>query len=425
MNPKQCVVGFSGGLDTSAIVPWLVERGYEVHAVVVDVGQDEDLAAAQQWARQLGAQSACCVDVTPALSRTVLPYALGLAATYEGYRLGTALTRPLIALAQVQVARQLGATTLVHGATGKGNDQIRFEYAYRSLAPEMTILAPWKVWAMSGRQDLVEYLQSRGINRFPAKKEYSLDENLWHLSVEGSALENPSGELNVEQVLAAVKERFAGGDQGRSGPEQLQITFEKGTPVAVNGEAWSLLELISQLNRWYRGASWAWDLIIENRFTGIKSRGLYINPAARLLHTAADALARCALSKPLYDQYVRLGHEYASLLYRGEYFSAQRQVVEAAADSVLSRMSGTVTLRLQPQIHAMRIDCPGALFTEQLATFEKSSYAHADAGGFIRLSWLANIGQPFQGETDDDLNLMETGCTTPSTVCTTEPLSVG
>ncbi len=396
---KNCVLAYSGGLDTTAIVVWLREQGYDVHAVLVDVGQEEDVTALCEKALRLGAKTAVARDARPLMCNAILPYAAGLAATYEGtYRLGTALARPFIALEQVRRARELGGATLAHGATGKGNDQIRFEFAYRSLAPEMPVVAPWKIWDLSGRKDLIDYIRAHGIeDDFELTKTYSMDENLWHLSVEGGALEDPAADVDVDEVLAAVASRFAGGvSTACSVPhaaKKTTIQFDRGVPVALDGAAMEMGELISTLNHRYRAAPWAWDLVIENRFTGIKSRGLYINPAAKLLHTAADALARTCLNKPLYDHYCQLGRDYGATIYRGEYFSDQRVVLERAADAVMTHLTGAVTVDLSHSPYVAKIDAPRAIFSQRLATFEQSTFSHKDAGGFIRLAWLTAVGR--------------------------------
>jgi argininosuccinate synthase len=393
---KSCVLAYSGGLDTSAIVPWLRERGYEVHALLVDVGQAEDLFGLCDRALAMGAATATVRDARQAMADGVLGTSVALASTYEGnYRLGTALARPFIALEQVKLARELGASVLAHGATGKGNDQIRFEFAYRTLAPDCEIVAPWKSWSFRGREDLVAYLDGIGAPvQFDATKELSLDENLWHLSVEGGALEDPTAALNVEYFLAAVQGRFFADRPADPGDDLVTVEFEEGLPASVDGEPMGLLDLIGDLNARFRHADWAWDLVLENRFTGIKSRGLYINPAARLLHLAADVLARATLNKHAYDQYVRLGHEWADLLYRGEYFTPQCAVIRSAADAAVRPLTGSVEVRLSPQLHVCRIEAAGGLFEEEMATFEASQYDHADANGFIKLGWLSSTGRP-------------------------------
>lgn len=402
MNAKKCVLAYSGGLDTSAMVPWLLDHDYEVHAVLVDVGQEEDLDALCEKAVRYGAATATVRDAKPAMFEQIIPLAIGLAATYEGtYRLGTALARPFIGAAQVAVAQALGGATLCHGATGKGNDQIRFEFAYRSLAPDYPILAPWKVWDFGGRVDLIKYLQGKGyIDNYALTKEYSLDENLWHLSIEGGPLEDPNALVDVNAVLGMVDGRFAWQHTYGPGSSSVELAFENGVPVALNGRAKPLAEIVAQLNHQYRQEPWAWDLIIENRFTGIKSRGLYINPAAKLLHGAVEALARTTLNKPTYDQWARLGQEFGTMIYRGEFFSDQRRVLEAAARAAMAQLNGVVTMQLEPVLYAAKIATTKSIFTKKLATFEKSEYAHGDAAGFIRLSWLANIGKPFSEDGD-------------------------
>lgn len=403
MSDKKCVLAYSGGLDTSAIVPWLRDRGYEVHAVLVDVGQSEDLPALCQKALRLGAKSAIVRDARPSMFESVIPFAIGLGATYEGtYRLGTALARPFIALEQVRVARALGGATLVHGATGKGNDQVRFEFAYRSLAPECPVLAPWKTWDLTGRKDLIDFLRARNFELdFEVTKDFSLDENLWHLSVEGGDLEDPDARLDLDRVLQAVSDRFAVGGSTSEAPPSVRLTFEKGVPVAIDGNPTSLPELVSRLNQWYRHAPWGWDLVLENRFTGIKSRGLYINPAAKLLHLAVDALARTCLNKPACDLYRDLGQQYGTMLYRAEYFSDHRLMLEAAASAVMNHLTGSVTVQLVPAPYIARIQASRAIFRREMSTFEKSDFSHQDAQGFIRMSWLSSVGRPFASEIND------------------------
>ena len=405
------------------MVPWLVDQGYEVHAVLVDVGQEEDLAGLCEKALHHGATTAVVRDAKPAMFKHVIPLAIGLSATYEGnYRLGTALARPFIALEQVRLAKQLGGATLVHGATGKGNDQVRFEFAYRSLAPECPVLAPWKTWEFGGRVDLVNYLIAKGfIDNYAVQKDYSLDENLWHISVEGGPLEEPETAVNVADVLHSVDGHFAWNNTHGDGPSTVEVAFESGVPVALNGVEKTLPEIVSQLNHQYRRASWAWDLIIENRFTGVKSRGLYVNPAAKLLHLAVDTLARTCLNKPSYDHYARLGQEFGTLMYRGEYFSDQRQIIEAAAQAVMKQLNGAVTVQLDPVPHATKIVNTSSIFTKEMATFEKSEYAHQDAAGFISLSWLSNVGKPCVEEFHVDP--VEAKCASASDVCPTEPVS--
>ncbi len=409
MDAKKGVLAYSGGLDTTAIIPWLIDRGYAVHAVLVDVGQNEDLDALRDKAIQLGAETAVIRDAVPQMFAQVIPLAIALGATYEGtYRLGTALARPFIALEQVRRARELGGATLIHGATGKGNDQIRFEFAYRSLAPEYPVLAPWKVWEFAGRREMIDFLHAKGIEGdYEVVKDYSIDENLWHLSVEGGALEDPNVEVDLQQVLATVADRFAEGSTSDGQAKSVQIDFEHGVPVAVDGEKIALPALVAQLNQAYRHAPWAWDLVIENRFTGIKSRGLYVNPAAKLLHLAVDALARCCLNKPSYEQYLTLGRQYGTMLYRGEFFSDQRILLEATGRAVMPLLSGSVSVRLGAVPYVSRIEADGAMFREDMATFEKSDYLHQDAQGFIRLAWLSSIGRSFR-ETEH-ADAMETG----------------
>ena len=423
VGTQKCVLAYSGGLDTTTIVIWLKERGYEVHAVLVDVGQEEDLPGLCEKALKLGAKTAQICDARPAMCRQALPWVIGLGATYEGtYHLGTALARPFIAAAQVQLAKKLGGATLVHGATGKGNDQIRFEFAYRTLAPECPVLAPWKIWDLGGRSDMIAYLRAHGVEEdFALTKEFSMDENLWHLSVEGGDLEDPTAALDVNSVLKAVSGKFAGGSGLSVGPSLATIHFVNGVPIGCNGERMPLAELVATLNHEFRSAPWAWDLVIENRFTGIKSRGLYINPAAKLLHVAVDGLARTCLNKPTYDKYVEIGREYGALLYRGEFFSDQRQMLQAAATSAMQHLTGDVTVQLNPVPYAATINAASPIFSKSGATFERSDFSHQDAAGFIRLAWMTSVGKGFSE--DGDGGLVETADQSSSSLRTAESMS--
>lgn len=395
---KRCVLAYSGGLDTTTIVIWLQEQGYEVHAVLVDVGQGEDMKALCRKALRLGAKTAVIRDARPAMCEQALSWVIRLGATYEGtYRLGTALARPFIAAEQVKLAKALGGATLVHGATGKGNDQIRFEFAYRSLAPECPVLAPWKVWGLRGRSDMIAYLREHGVEEsFEVTKTYSLDENLWHLSIEGGVLEDPRADVDINEILSAMGDRFAGGGEAIASLPSIEIGFKDGVPISLNGRSLDLISIIAELNRMYRTATWAWDLIIENRFTGIKSRGLYINPAAKLLGWAVDAVARCCLNKHGFDAYAQLGRDYGGLLYRGEYFSDQRNMIEGAAAPIAQRLTGMVRIQMHPIPYVSHIDAAASIFTHEGATFEDSDYSHQDAAGFIRLAWLSSAGRKFE-----------------------------
>ncbi len=272
--------------------------------------------------------------------------------------------------------------------------------------------------------DLVNYLREKGFEgNYAVQKDFSLDENLWHISVEGGPLEEPGTTVDIEEVLHSVDGQFAWNNTFGPGSATVEVVFQAGVPVALNGQTKGLPEIVSQLNHQYRQAPWAWDLIIENRFTGVKSRGVYINPAAKLLHLAVDNLARTCLNKPTYDQYVKLGQEYGTLLYRGEYFSDQRLVVEAAAHAVMAHLNGAVTVQFEPTPHVTRIVNRSSIFTKEMATFEKSDYAHQDAAGFISLSWLSNVGKPFVEESHG--GPVEAKSAVASDVCAAKPVPAG
>lgn len=424
----KVVLAYSGGLDTSVILHWIKET-YEADVVTYtgDVGQGADeVADARRAAQEAGASEIVVDDLRDAFVREHVFPALRANAAYEGsYLMGTCLARPVLARGLVQTAERLGADAIAHGATGKGNDQIRFEFAYRSLAPECPVLAPWKTWEFGGRKDLVDYLRSKGYeDRYEVTKDFSLDENLWHLSIEGGPLEDATACLDVERILENVADRFGGAKGGGKGPASVAITLENGVPVALDGQAMPLADVVSRLNVTYRHAVWAWDVVIENRYTGIKSRGVYINPAAKVLQSAADALARTCLNKPMYDRYVEVGGAYGTLLYRGEYFSDQRALVESSARELMSRLNGTVTMQLEPQPYAAQILAAQPMFRKDIATFERSSdYSHQDAEGFIRLAWLSTIGRSStEGAYADPV---ETGINVASDVCGNQPMPAG
>ena len=394
MKERICVLAYSGGLDTSAIVPWLHEKGWSVHALLVNVGQDEDFEVARRRAFELGAAGVHVHDAREEMLAEACAPATALAAVYEGrYRLGTALARPFIAAAQVSLARALGASAVAHGATGKGNDQVRFEFAYRTLAPELETIAPWKEWSFTGRKDLIDYLASRGhAMDFPEQKTYSLDENLWHLSIEGGELEDPGAVLDVPDLLQRIAGRFYADADPAEATRPVTLRFERGVPCGIDGRDASFGEIVAELNRRYRLAPFAWDLVLENRFTGIKSRGLYVNPAARVLHEAVGTLARAALPEPAFRQWVAAGEAYADLLYRGEWFSSVRDSVLAGAEPLTRSLTGEITLAPSPGLHVAKLDVPHGLFTRERASFETEAADPTAANGYIALQWQRRNG---------------------------------
>src|SRR3954452_2925199 len=317
--PEKVVLAYSGGLDTSIIIPWLIENyGCEVIAVVGDVGQGESMQAVADKAIKTGASKVIVEDLREEFLREYAFKAVQAGAVYEHkYLLGTSLARPVIAKAQVEAALREGATAVAHGCTGKGNDQVRFEHAFQALAPELKIIAPWREWSIVSREDAIDYAESKGIPIPVTKKDpYSRDRNLWHLSHEGGPLEDPSFEPEASMFKLTVDPMDA-----PDVPEKVAITFEAGVPVAVNGAVMSPALIVIALNEiGGRNGVGRVDLV-ENRLVGIKSRGVYETPGGTLLVTALKALESITLDRDSSHEKERIATRYAELVYFGQWFS--------------------------------------------------------------------------------------------------------
>ncbi len=384
---KKCVLAYSGGLDTSVMIPWLKEQGYEVYCVLADVGQKDDFDKIKENAFLLGAKDCEVVSCGDNLSE-IFKYSSFLNAKYENqYFLGTALTRPFIAKAQIEYARSIGCNILVHGATGKGNDQIRFEYAYKTLASSIEVLSPWKYWEFTSRKCLISYLKEKGFNLgFSETKDYSIDKNVWHISIEGSELEKPFEKLSITEILEFNKIKYQGPEA-----KSFNIKFQD-NELFINAEKYSFFQAIDFLNGQCMGESWAADLIIENRQTGIKSRGLYITPGAKILYKVFEGLVAASLNKKSFDHYEYLSKAFANTVYNGEYFSLQYQSIIAGTRSLMEHVSGEVIIETKPFLHLSKVLANKSFFKEELCTFEEGDISHADASGFINLSWLSVDG---------------------------------
>ena len=389
---KKVALAYSGGLDTSIIIPWLKENyGCDVVAVAVDVGQAEETDGLAEKAYQTGACDFHLIDAKEEFARDYLFPVLKAGAIYEkDYLLGTSTARPLIARKQVEIALATGCDALAHGCTGKGNDQVRFELAYQALAPELAVIAPWREWSIISREDAIDYASSRGIPVPVTKKDpYSRDRNLWHLSHEGGPLEDPSFEPEASMFKLTV-DPIAAPDV----PENVAITFVAGVPVAVNGESMSPAALVSALNA-IGGRNGVGRIdIVENRLVGIKSRGVYETPGGTLLVTALKALESITLDRDSSHEKERVGTRYAELVYFGQWFSPLKEAFDAFVDSVAATVSGVVTLKLyKGNATVIGRMSPNSLYSEELASFNMTGYDARDAAGFIRVFGLPTRGR--------------------------------
>jgi argininosuccinate synthase len=384
---RSAVLAYSGGLDTSIIVPWLKERyRCEVVCYCSDVGQGIELDGLEARARELGADHVIVEDLRLPFVRDFCFPALRAAAVYEGrYLLGTALARPLIAARQVFWARRLGADALAHGCTGKGNDQVRFELAYQALAPELAVVAPWREWDIVSREDALRYAVSRGLRvRQTSSDLTSRDGNLWHLSHEGGPLEDPAAA--ADETLY----RLTAAPAGRPAePERIVIGFERGRPSAMDGRARDPVGLVEELNAraGLHGVGRA-DLV-ESRRVGMKSRGVYETPAGTVLHEALEDLCRLTLPHDLLRTRAELAPRMAELVYDGLWFSPLRRALQAFVDAGLEVATGEVTVELfQGRVTAVARSSPCSLYQPELASFDMTGYDPRHAEGFIRLFGL-------------------------------------
>lgn len=400
---NKVVLAYSGGLDTSAIVPWLKENyDCEVVAFVADVGQgDEELEGVEAKAIASGASSCHIVDLKEQFAREVIYPTLKAGAIYEGqYLLGTALARPIIAQAQVDVARKVGADALAHGCTGKGNDQVRFESAFAALAPELTVIAPWREWTMRSRPDLLAYLAERNIPcSASVTKIYSRDANLWHISTEGGELEDPWNEP-TEQVWTWTVAPEQAPDQ----PQYLQLSFQQGELTHIDGQAYAPVEAILHLNQ-VAGAHGVGRLdMVENRLVGMKSRGCYETPAGEVLRATMLGLESLVLDRTTQDYRIRLGNEFAQLMYDGRWFTPLKDVMLAAATKIAEPLSGDIVVKLyKGQVTVTQKRSPNSLYSNAFATFDEDEvYNQKHAEGFIRLYSLASRIRALHQQADDD-----------------------
>ena len=386
--PEKVVLAYSGGLDTSIIIPWLKENySYDVIAMVADVGQGDDIEAVVEKAYMTGASNVIVEDLREEfLTGYVFP-ALKAGAVYEHkYLLGTSLARPVIAKHQVEVALREGATAVAHGCTGKGNDQVRFELTYQALAPELKIIAPWREWMLKSREDCLDYAEAHGIPVAASREKiHSRDRNLWHLSHEGGELED-AGNAPLPTTWQITKSPREAPDK----EEGVSIGFAKGVPVSVNGmemDPVSLVELLNEIGA--RNAVGRVDLV-ENRFVGIKSRGCYETPGGTLLITAHRELEALCLERDVAHFKQHIGLKYAELVYFGLWFTPLREALDAFVEKTQAEMTGSVTLSLyKGNVSVASRQSEYSLYRTDLSSFTMGAeYDQKDAEGFIRILGL-------------------------------------
>jgi len=388
---KRVCLSYSGGLDTSVILHWLADRyGCEVVAFTADVGQEEELAGLPEKARATGAVECVVRDLRDEFVRDYVFPAVRGNAVYEGtYLLGTALARPLIAKHQVEVARATGCDAVAHGATGKGNDQVRFELGFRALAPELRVIAPWREWDLRSRSDCIAYAHKHGIPvSATLEKPYSIDRNLMHVSYEGGILEDPWREPDPAMFLLTRAPERAPDEAA-----ELLVGFERGTPVSLDGRRLGPAALLSELNR-IAGLHGVGRVdMVETRFVGLRSRGVYETPGGTCLHAAHRAVESITLDRDVMHERDRLSPRFAELIYNGFWFSPEMDFVRAAIDASQANVSGEARLKLyKGSLRLTGRRSPVSLYSEALSSFEdtagRDAYDPSDATGFIRLQGL-------------------------------------
>ncbi|MDR2076225.1 MAG: argininosuccinate synthase [Desulfovibrio sp.] len=384
---KKVVLAYSGGLDTSVILKWLQEEyRCEVVTLTCDLGQEEELAGIDRKALATGAVKAHIEDVREEFARDFIFPLLRSGAVYENrYLLGTSIARPLIGKKLVAVARAEKADAIAHGATGKGNDQVRFELTVNALAPDLAVIAPWRLWRLKSRADLTAFAERHGIPLTSASRRYSMDRNMLHLSFEGAELEDPWNEPGPGTYVMTVPP-----EKAPDLPEFLEIEYLAGDPVAVNGQRLSPAALMKTLNGTGGRHGVGRVDMVENRFVGMKARGVYETPAGTILHAAHRDLEGICLDREVMHLRAALIPRYAAAVYNGFWFSPERETLQAFMDKSQERVSGTVRLKLyKGSVLPVGRQSPHSLFRLDLATFERDDvYDQADAGGFIRLNGL-------------------------------------
>ena len=387
---KKIVLAYSGGLDTSVIIPWLKENytGCEVIAVCGDVGQGDETEGLEEKALKTGASKLYIEDLTDTYVNDFILPALKAGATYEEYLLGTSTARPCIAQRLVEIALLEGADAICHGCTGKGNDQVRFELTIKHFAPEMKVIAPWREWDITSRDEEIDYAIAHDIPlKISRETNYSKDKNLWHLSHEGMDLEDPANEPAYEKE--GFLEMCVSPMDAPDEPTYISIDFEQGVPVAVDGAKMSAKDIIYYLND-LGGKNGIGILdIVENRLVGMKSRGVYETPGGSILYKAHSLLESICLDKLTAHKKAELAATFAELIYNGQWFTPLREAISAFVDKTQENVTGTVRLKLyKGNMIPAGVESPYSLYSEAIATFGESDYNQGDAAGFINLFGL-------------------------------------
>ena len=392
---KKVVLAYSGGLDTSIIIPWLKENynNPEIIAVSGNVGQADELEGLEEKALKTGASKLIVADLVDEMVDDVIIPSLKMGATYEKYLLGTAFARPIIGKKLAEVALAEGADAIAHGCTGKGNDQVRFELAIKRFAPGMKVIAPWREWDIQSRDEEIDYAEAHNVPlKITRETNYSKDKNLWHLSHEGLDLEDPANEAQLEKP--GFLEMGVSPLQAPDEPTYISLDFEAGVPVALNGEKMKASLLIEKLNE-LGGKNGIGILdIVENRLVGMKDRGVYETPGGTILYFAHEQLEMITVDKDTLHEKQKLAIDFADLIYNGKWFSPLREALSAFADKANEYVTGTVKLKLyKGNIIPAGMTSPYSLYSEDLATFDASDYDQKDSAGFINLWGLPNTVQ--------------------------------
>ena len=389
---KKVVLAYSGGLDTSIIIPWLKENydNCEVIAVSADVGQGSELSGLEEKAKKTGASKLYIEDLKQEFIEDYIYPTMQAGAVYENkYLLGTSFARPIIAKRIVEIAKAEGADAICHGCTGKGNDQVRFELSIKAFAPDMKIIAPWRIWDLKSREEEIEYAEAHNIPlKITRETNYSKDKNLWHLSHEGLDLEDPANEPKYDDPN--FLELGVSPEQAPDKPEYMTIHFEKGIPTAVNGEELGSVELIEKLNELGGRNGIGIVDMVENRLVGMKSRGVYETPGGAILYHAHNKLEEICLDRDTYHYKQQIALKFADLVYFGQWFTPLREALSAFVTSTQQTVTGDVKLKLyKGNIIDAGVTSPYSLYDEEIATFDEDEvYDQKDSAGFINLFGL-------------------------------------
>ncbi len=390
---EKVILAYSGGLDTTTIIPWLQENyDYDVVCVCADVGQEEELDGLEERAKLSGAEKLYIEDLTDEFCDDYILPCIKAHAVYENkYLLGTSMARPVIAKRLVEIARKEGATAICHGATGKGNDQVRFELTIKALAPDLKIIAPWRdeKWTLESREDEIAYCKEHGIDLpFSSSSDsYSRDRNIWHISHEGLELEEPGNAPDYDHLLVMSVSPEKAPDEA----EEVSITFEAGAPVALNGKKMKLSGIVRELNKLGGKHGIGIIDIVENRVVGMKSRGVYETPGGTILYEAHQQLEELILDRDTYAEKIDIGNKYAQVVYEGKWFAPLREALQSFIETTQKNVTGEVKFKLyKGNIIKQGTTSPYSLYNESIASFTTGDlYDHKDANGFINLFGLS------------------------------------